>query len=137
MTTMPLANEVGKYKNFSGTINWRGTSGIVVKACFTLFDNMENLHWHSGTWQMGVFYDAMWKFGTWKNGTFRGSLWRGGYWHGGLFLNSVWYEGHWYDGHWEGGKWYSGLWRQGNWVDGYIEGILGKQTMAPNNFARR
>lgn len=59
-----IADKPGEYKNFTGTIKWKGTNGNVENATFKLNESDSvPIVWQNGTWK-----DGTWKFGVWKNG---------------------------------------------------------------------
>ena len=94
-----VADQEGKYKGFTGRIEWKGTSGSVENATFELVDDSLCLvKWHGGTWN-----DGYWLSGAWENG-----MWKDGWW----------YNGTWHKGTWENGNWIDGIWRNGEWKGG-------------------
>ena len=104
-----VANEKGKYENFTGIINWKGTEGIVMNATFELVPD-GSIYWYDGTWKGGTWITGRWYDGTWENGT----------WKGGQFRRGVWN-----DGTWENGIWYgTAKWKDGTWIDGKTEGVV-------------
>lgn len=83
-----IANQEGKYTDFTGTIDWHGTKAQVENATFYLFCN-GSITWQNGTWKKGEFRLGQWMNGTWQNGTFKGGTWDKGIWK-----NGTWYWGH-------------------------------------------
>lgn len=108
--THNIADKAGEYKDFSGVINWRGTSGIVKNALFILEENCVNtIDFKDGEWLFGCFNSGIWRDGVWKNGTFVTSVWCFGKWVEGLWMDGLWVDGVWYDGIWHSGEWMSGF----------------------------
>lgn len=124
-----VANQEGKYKNFTGTIDWFGTKGKVKNATFELRESYNSyMIFEQGTWQNGICKYGVWGGGTWENGTWEGGdfqwgTWKDGTWKDGVFYgktwnNGVWLNGTWRDGTWLNGYWYDGIWKNGTWWRG-------------------
>lgn len=131
-----VANQPGKYTNFTGKIDWKGNDGQVKNADFELTNN-NGIIWEKGVWQKGIWVHGTWKNGiwesgkmnespwengTWKNGTAFGVIWKNGTWENGINYSSTWYNGIWKNGAWKGGWWKDGIWKNGTWESGYWYG---------------
>ena len=114
-----VANQQGKYKNFTGTIDWQGTKGQVRNATFSL--DKYGIYWYDGTWEQGTWEQGTWEYGTWQGGTWKNGRWNIGYWDGGTWKNGTWNNGYWYDGIWLNGTWNNGYWYGGTWKKGIWE----------------
>lgn len=104
-----VAKKKGKYEHFTGSIDWKGSTGIVMDATFELVAD-GSIYWYDGTWMMGTWITGRWYGGTWKNGT-----WKGGQFHKGLWENGTWENGIWYG---------TAKWKDGTWIDGKTEGVI-------------
>ena len=126
-----VANQEGKYKNFTGTIDWEGSKGKVKNATFELSSGIwwQNGTWEDGTWKWGVWFDGTWKKGVWKRGIWQGGTWENGTWKNGIWteaqpsyhsiwLNGTWENGVWHWGTWKNGTWKDGIWKEGTWENG-------------------
>lgn len=94
-----VASEDGKYEDFTGTINYKGSKGKVKEADFELKNGKI-------IWEVGIWKDGSWKDGVWYNGE-----WKNGMWNDGTWLNGRWEKGTWYKGTWVDGDWYEGKWK--------------------------
>ena len=134
-----VAGWYGKYENFTGTIDWKGTKAEVTNATFELRDDGTywNVIWKSGTWEngtlhYGTWYDGIWKngtwedgkwfHGTWRNGIFKNGEWEIGTWENGTWNGRIWWHGTWKNGIWKGGEWFRGTWENGTWIYGKWDG---------------
>ena len=115
---MSIANQLWKYKNFSGFVRWNGTNLFVRNADFTLNIGCISI----------LFYDAVFVEGICshshihnalnlncyltncninylinKGGEIDSSNWKDGIFDGGKFIESIWRKGY-----WKGGTWISG-----------------------------
>ena len=136
-----IADKPGKYKNFTGTIEYKGISGTVRNATFELLDEdeTEGIDWYDGIWENGVWDAGTWYNGTWKNGKWKAGTWFKGTWENGRWTSlsswrSIWQNGTWKGGTWDGfgggiwydgvfengtfnnGTWYKGTWKNGHWL---------------------
>lgn len=68
-----VANQQGRYRNFTGTIDWprAGIKGQVKNATFWLDSGIHGMVWYDGTWQNGIWGNGTWWYGTWKKGTWK------------------------------------------------------------------
>ena len=117
-----VANQIGKYRNFTGTIDWKGNEGRVKNADFVLQANGYAIEFEDGTWLNGVFDGGNWQGGTWKNGWWKNGIWEKGTWQGGTWKNGTWKNGTWQGGTWKNGNWWGGNWKNGTWEGGEIKG---------------
>lgn len=69
-----VANKPGKYENFTGKIDFKGSKGNVQKANFSLYPN-GFIDWNGGTWVDGVWQDGIWDGGKWLKGTWKKGTW--------------------------------------------------------------
>lgn len=117
-----IANAPNKHVNFSGVINWFGTSGIVTNATFELHarydDDKPTIIWHDGIWKIGVWRGGTWRGGIWEGGVCESIIWENGVWSGGDWRTGTWWDGIWEGGRWESGTWWQGDWRGGRWCNG-------------------
>lgn len=144
--TNGVANEPGRYENFTGRIKC-GASDLTVKdASFELI-NPELHHkgviafhsgivlggqaknivvnhciWKNGAWMGGYSFNSTWYDGIWEDGDWHGSYWyggdfNGGTWFGGRFAGGTFNGGTWMDGFWSGDKWLGGYDKYGDWHD--------------------
>lgn len=92
-----VANQPGKYENFTGTIDWLGTKAQVKHATFELIPvlviNWKNGTWNNGTWKNGYWRDGIWNSGTWEDGQWYGGTWKNGTWKDGFWSNGIWLNG--------------------------------------------
>ena len=143
-----IANKEGRYEDFTGTIDWKGTKGKVEDATFELTNDVKCLvlweggnwlngywksgHWEwgfftEGTWQDGIWQDGVWigygvwKNGTWENGNFNGGIWENGTWENGSFAGKIWKNGIFKAGIFSGAIWMNGVWEDGWWYSGKDE----------------
>ena len=117
-----IANHPGKYKNFTGKIEYNQSNGWATNATFEIpvmkKQGQYQIIWYNGTWQ-GDFFHSLWKNGTWKGGRFHVGTFEKGTWERGSWYNGVWKGGTWKDGWWMDGIWENGTWEGGTWSEGY------------------
>lgn len=111
-----VASKPGKYKNFTGEINFENNKGSVKNATFQLKNH--SIFWEQGIWLGGEWYNGVWKFGVWKNGVWHFGVWKNGAWNDGVWEEGLWQNGAWKDGVWEDGSWIKGTWGDGTWLKG-------------------
>ena len=72
------ADKPGKYEKFTGTINFKGVSGKVKEATFTLNEEGYDITWENGIWQSGTWINGKWQDGTWIYGNWKDGKWKKG-----------------------------------------------------------
>ncbi len=139
-----VADKLGFYRRFTGTIDYGQTKATVKGADFgvyadghivfergTWIDGMwSGGRWEGGTWLNGVWNDGDWYKGTWKNGVWKNGMFghdetKKSDWMNGTFENGVFETGNWHDGVWKGGKWsdwYQNFWMKGMDGNGVVHG---------------
>lgn len=115
--TSGIANKIGTYNNFSGTIKWNKNDAIVKDAEFELTSGIsyKSLNFLGGTIVDGIITDANIQYGIFKNGKIEKSNWSGGIFEGGTWFNGYWYRGIWESGHWLDGIWHGGYDKNGTY----------------------
>ena len=122
------ADHEGKYRGFTGTIDWKGSKAEVRDADFDLTG--KGIYWKNGTWVDGDWNDGYWERGTWDDGTWKDGIWRTGVWNDG-----TWEKGNWNSGEWKGGTFENGYWKTGYFSNGtFAGGIWNNGVFAGGEF---
>jgi hypothetical protein len=130
-----VADKLGFYRRFTGTIDYGQTKATVKGADFGVYAHGHIVfergtwidgtwsggRWEGGTWLNGVWNDGDWYKGTWKNGVWKNGMFghdetKKSDWMNGTFENGVFETGNWHGGVWKGGKWSD--WCQNFWMKG-------------------
>lgn len=139
-----VADKLGFYRRFTGTIDYGQTKATVKGADFGVYayghivfergtwidgtwsgGRWEGGTWLNGVWNDGYWYKGTWKNGVWKNGAFGHDETKKSDWMNGTFENGVFETGNWHDGVWKGGKWsnwYQNFWMKGMDGNGVVHG---------------
>ena len=115
-----IAISEGKYKKFTGKVDYEGSKSTVKNATFELKKGKI-------IWEIGIWKDGVWKDGDWEDG-----IWERGIWHDGCWKNGFWKDGVWNDGRWEEGTWLNGIWKDGRWEKGEILDVNRKGNFEQN-----
>lgn len=103
--TIGIADEVGYYKNFTGTIKWKNSNFDVEDAEFELIDRFSrnSIIFNEGTVTGGTMDSVIVSNGVVKNVQADDIWWWNGVWDGGTWQSGNWFDGTWKGGHWNGG----------------------------------
>jgi hypothetical protein len=94
-----IADTAGFWKDFRGTLLWKGIHASVAAKKMSLNDSGSKylVSWYGGTWNDGNADNVWWKEGQWKNGTFTGGMWISGTWNGGTWKGGYDANGQWHN----------------------------------------
>lgn len=138
-----IAFDSGRYRKFTGYINWNGVEGYVQNADFDIGNScwsvtfyngiwlggtVSRCDWRGGVWKNGTWLSGGWEYGTWHDGTWHDGQFSGGVWENGVWLGGRFWAGTWKDGVWHDGKWYFGKWKNGTWMKGTIMDHYNKEN---------
>lgn len=123
-----VADKLGFYRRFTGTIDYGQTKATVKGADFGVYAQ-GHIVFERGTWIDGTWSGGRWEGGTWLNGVWNGGDWYNGTWKNGVWKNGMfghdetkksdWMNGTWENGVFETGSWHGGVWKGGKWSDWY------------------
>ena len=139
-----VADKLGFYRRFTGTIDYGQTKATVKGADFGVYAQGHIVFergtwidgtWSGGRWEGGTWLNGVWNGGDWYHGTWKNGIWKNGMfghdetkksdWMNGTFENGVFETGNWHGGVWKGGKWsdwYQNFWMKGTDENGVVHG---------------